>query len=77
MWEMVTRQTPFSGWNPLQIVRALDRGERLPIPGTCNESFGILITRCWSNEPTLRPLFEEIVTKLRELHLSLSEEEIH
>lgn len=66
--------------NPWTVVEKLKRGERLPVPehdqlpGPDNDRFGEhlddyieLMNQCWSEEPTDRPSFKAIVTKLKSL----------
>lgn len=48
LWELLTRQTPWEGMEPAQImfaVAAYDR--RPPLPSDCPAAFGQLITSCW------------------------------
>ena len=66
-------------FHDMQIVSALTRGERLPIPDRASlpgpdtlrfaglAGYIVLMQRCWAQEPSERPGFEEIVQCLRRL----------
>jgi len=61
LWELLTRLIPYAGKNTMQVVRSIDRGERLPIPDWCPPNYAKLINRCWDTDPTNRPSFPEIL----------------
>lgn len=48
----------------LQIMRAIDRGQRPEIPDNCPLPYKQLIQRCWCRDPKLRPTFEQILEQL-------------
>jgi len=64
MWELVSGEPPFEKLQSLQIVRALDKGERPKIPPGVNPAYSELIVRGWSQLPSARPTFRELVAKL-------------
>jgi len=63
MWECLTRQEPFAGLSPMQIVAALIRGERPHVetgPGASSyvalpKEYVDLMCQCWSATPEARP----------------------
>jgi serine/threonine protein kinase len=67
LWELLTRQEPFKGLNPMQIMRACDRGARPPLPPEprdCPAAFTALMERCWAKEPEARPSFRDALVAL-------------
>lgn len=73
LWELLTRQIPYAGKNTMQVVRSVDRGERLAIPPTCPPDYARLINLCWDTDPSLRPSFVTVLTTLEHMraeHLS-------
>jgi serine/threonine protein kinase len=79
LYELLTWTVPWGGADFWEIVSALTRGERLPIPDRASlpgpdtlrfaglAGYIVLMQRCWAQEPTQRPDFEEIVQCLRRL----------
>ncbi|PAA77659.1 hypothetical protein BOX15_Mlig031541g3, partial [Macrostomum lignano] len=68
LWELLTRQVPFRGLQPLQIVYSVvEEGERLPVPPQCPTGLSLLLEKCWSEDPTKRPTFGSIVSRLEKL----------
>lgn len=67
LWELLTRQIPYAGKNTMQVVRSVDRGERLSIPPTCPPDYAKLINVCWDNDPTTRPAFSSILVTLERM----------
>jgi serine/threonine protein kinase len=65
MWEIVTRQLPFENYEfNYEVLDAVKRGERLPLPSSCPSEMEILIKDCWKADPCERPLFDEIESRL-------------
>lgn len=69
LYEILTGKTPYSGYTPIQIVRALDSGKRPVLPDGDNKLFCDLIERCWNQDHTKRPEFSEIVNILEEMSM--------
>eukprot|EP00899_Mesostigma_viride_P028772 jgi/Mesvir1/907/Mv17468-RA.1 len=69
LWELITREEPFKGMHPMQIMRAIDRGERPPIPEGTLPEYKQLVNDAWHTEPRCRPTFEQskVVQDLKEL----------
>ena len=72
MWEVITRKEPWKGLHPMQIMRAIDRGERpvltadmIRVPAiTIGDEYDLLLQQCWHSDPELRPDFDEILQRL-------------
>ena len=69
---MVVRDEPFKGMHPMQVARAVDRGERPPLPPSsandaCPPAFRDLIERCWQKAPTSRPSFVDVLQQLKDM----------
>ena len=68
MWEIVTRQLPFSEYRfSYEVVQAVRAGERPVLPDDCEETLKSLIKDCWKGEPAQRPSFCDIEHRLEEL----------
>jgi serine/threonine protein kinase len=64
LWELVTRQHPFSEYNyqfMFELEDIIKTGGRPTIPADVPEDYAVLIRRCWSPDPTERPSFLEII----------------
>ncbi|XP_044119200.1 tyrosine-protein kinase HCK isoform X1 [Neovison vison] len=53
--------------NP-EVIRALERGYRMPRPEHCPEELYSIMTRCWKNRPEERPTFEYIQSVLDDFY---------
>ena len=53
--------------NP-EVIRALERGYRMPRPDNCPEELYNIMTRCWKNRPEERPTFEYIQSVLDDFY---------
>ncbi|KAG6543660.1 hypothetical protein Mapa_014843 [Marchantia paleacea] len=73
LWELITREEPFRGYHPMQIMRAIDRGERPTIPESCPHTYKQLVEDCWLKDPNGRPMFEEILARLGAMSINLFE----
>jgi len=65
LWECITRQDPYEGMAPFQVV--LNVGTKLMrpiIPESCPTAWVNLVTSCWSEVPSSRPSFDEIILLL-------------
>jgi serine/threonine protein kinase len=73
MWECLTRDEPFRGYSPMQIVATLLRGERpkLPTSRALPASYVRLLTECWATEPERRPTFAVALERLLEIATSM------
>eukprot|EP01102_Stenamoeba_stenopodia_P009474 TRINITY_DN2796_c0_g2_i2.p1 TRINITY_DN2796_c0_g2~~TRINITY_DN2796_c0_g2_i2.p1 ORF type:complete len:572 (-),score=128.79 TRINITY_DN2796_c0_g2_i2:239-1954(-) len=71
LWELITRQAPYAGIKPLQVLFAVVQGSRPQIPYNCPPGLSQLITSCWHHNPDRRPHFVDIITILKSLEASL------
>jgi hypothetical protein len=72
LWELLTLQEPFKGLEPMQVMRACDRGERPPLPPeprACPPAYCALMARCWAREPEKRPTFREALAELQTMQV--------
>lgn len=51
-------RTPYPGMSNQEVMRALERGYRMPRPENCPEELYDIMLRCWKNKPEDRPTFE-------------------
>jgi len=71
LWELVTREEPFSGMPAFQVIFAVGtKGARLPLPQVCPPELIKLIVSCWQEDPALRPPFSDIITYLERLNFA-------
>ncbi|EAX89180.1 TKL family protein kinase [Trichomonas vaginalis G3] len=65
LWELVTKQSPFEGLIPPQIVCTVSMFNRRPdIPPDTNPLLKHLIENCWDRDPKERPPFADILKYL-------------
>jgi len=65
MWEVFSNgERPYAAFDDADIVPELARGQRLPRPAGCPEPIFNLMVACWSQSPSNRPHFHEIVQEL-------------
>ncbi|PRW61246.1 Serine threonine- kinase CTR1 [Chlorella sorokiniana] len=79
LWELLTWQLPWQAANPWQVVAAVTRGDRLPLPSSAElpgphrlpppqyKAFLALLVRCWAQHPAERPTFGAVIESLRAL----------
>ena len=61
LWEICTRQTPWSGSNGTEVAIAVVKGKRLTIPSEVHPILSQLITSCWQHQADDRPDFKSIL----------------
>ncbi|GAM26026.1 hypothetical protein SAMD00019534_092010, partial [Acytostelium subglobosum LB1] len=65
LWELATREDPYEGMPTFQIVISVGQHKLRPImPAHVPAPFTRLITECWSEDPSQRPSFNDIVKRL-------------
>eukprot|EP01126_Amoeba_proteus_P044003 TRINITY_DN4868_c0_g1_i1.p1 TRINITY_DN4868_c0_g1~~TRINITY_DN4868_c0_g1_i1.p1 ORF type:complete len:432 (+),score=70.88 TRINITY_DN4868_c0_g1_i1:614-1909(+) len=65
LWELLTRERPYSDVNDFSVPVLVTRGERPAIPKNCDKEYRTLVTKCWHKQPLKRPSFDKILEKLR------------
>jgi serine/threonine protein kinase len=68
MWEVLTRQTPYSDpryRSDAQVKNAVLDGTRPQIPAGTPSELSFLIEECWEEVSSYRPQFKEIVSRLQ------------
>jgi class 3 adenylate cyclase len=73
LWELLTREQPYVGLSPAAVAVAVIRdGIRPPMPesegSTHPAEYEELTASCWHPDPTIRPTFLEIMTRLSSMH---------
>ncbi|KAL9961359.1 hypothetical protein ACROYT_G030281 [Oculina patagonica] len=62
LWEIETGgQVPYAALGGMEIVAALQRGERLQRPDGCSDEIFDIMKSCWHPKPSERPSFGELV----------------
>ena len=67
LFEILTGKTPYAGYTPIQIVRALDSGKRPELPKDCHPQLCELISLCWHQNYNIRPEFSVIIETLNSM----------
>ncbi|GJQ14531.1 hypothetical protein GpartN1_g6322.t1 [Galdieria partita] len=68
LWEMVAKQLPYYGIQPMQVaVAVLSKQMRPPLPPNCPAPLSQLIQLCWHQDPNRRPSFPEIMKLLEQM----------
>ncbi|KAK9511292.1 hypothetical protein O3M35_005872 [Rhynocoris fuscipes] len=68
MWEILTLGVkPFQGVRNNEVIGKLDNGERLPLPSGCPPRLYSLMVQCWEYEPSKRPSFNDLKSRLYEI----------
>ncbi|XP_037407899.1 serine/threonine-protein kinase PAK 3-like isoform X2 [Triticum dicoccoides] len=68
LWELVTQRIPWDTHNTMQVIGAVGFMDyRLEIPRDVDPQWASMIQSCWDSDPQLRPSFQELLERLREL----------
>lgn len=70
MWELYTRKRPFKGMNPRWVAQqVIEYGVRPSLDDTENwdPAYVQLMVKCWDENHTLRPSFDEILLHLENM----------
>ncbi|MCO5600010.1 hypothetical protein L7F22_054118 [Adiantum nelumboides] len=68
MWELATEEVPWDGLNAMQVVGAVGfMNQRLQIPDNIEPEWATLMKECWESDPKLRPSFQDITDRLKEM----------
>lgn len=65
LYEIVTLEKPFFGFNEVQLTKSVISGYRPPFKSDVSDPFKDLIEACWSEKPQKRPTFDDIVKNLK------------
>ncbi|KAM0939104.1 putative protein kinase TKL-Pl-6 family [Dioscorea sansibarensis] len=72
MWELLTGEEPYADLHYGAIIGGIVSNTlRPPIPENCDPDWRLLMEQCWSAEPSERPSFTEIASRLRAMAASL------
>ncbi|XP_025732026.1 tyrosine-protein kinase HCK isoform X1 [Callorhinus ursinus] len=78
LMEIVTYgRIPYPGMTNPEVIRALERGYRMPRPEHCPEELYNIMTRCWKNRPEERPTFEYIQSVLDDFYTATESQYQH
>ena len=55
---------PFQGVANEKVIGKIENGERLALPQNCPPALYLIMMECWSYEPSKRPRFQELKTRL-------------
>ena len=69
-YEILTGNIPFITLTQTEVKRSVLAGGRPQLPDECPNELRSLIEACWSPEPSARPDFGDICSKLRHLKYS-------
>ncbi|MCO5581836.1 hypothetical protein L7F22_035725 [Adiantum nelumboides] len=76
LWELATEQVPWTNLNPMQVVGAVGfMDQRLTVPEAVDFNWASLVKDCWIGDPKLRPSFQEITDRLKEIFRQLPKPE--
>eukprot|EP00794_Sanderia_malayensis_P004749 gene4749-5373_t len=65
MWEILMYGVkPFQGVANEKVIGKIENGERLPLPANCPPSMYHVMMDCWSYEPSKRPRFSDLKSRL-------------
>ncbi|XP_021367912.1 ephrin type-B receptor 1-B-like isoform X3 [Mizuhopecten yessoensis] len=65
MWEIISYgERPYWNWSNQDVIRAVEKGYRLPPPMDCPEAIHQLMLDCWQKDRGNRPKFVQIVKSL-------------
>ena len=65
LYEILTNEKPFFGFNEFQLAKKILSGYRPSFNENVSDPFKTLIESCWSEKPQKRPSFDEIVKNLK------------
>ncbi|CAA7017079.1 unnamed protein product [Microthlaspi erraticum] len=68
LWELATEKIPWETLNAMQVIGAVGfMNQRLEIPKDVDPRWISIMESCWHSDTTLRPTFQELMEKLRDL----------
>eukprot|EP01025_Chloroclados_australasicus_P061853 TRINITY_DN8124_c0_g1_i1.p1 TRINITY_DN8124_c0_g1~~TRINITY_DN8124_c0_g1_i1.p1 ORF type:complete len:1161 (+),score=110.82 TRINITY_DN8124_c0_g1_i1:144-3626(+) len=73
IWEMYTKEKPWKGFIPVQIVnQVLNLKNRPQIPADCPDCLKDLMERCWAQDPQTRPSAEEFCNQVKQCWMRIN-----
>lgn len=68
MWEVYTDGCfPYGGCSNEEVQTMVTEGRKLHVPTHCTEDVSVLMQAMWESEPTQRPLFKDIRSRLNQM----------
>ncbi|XP_074576610.1 uncharacterized protein LOC141833126 isoform X2 [Curcuma longa] len=68
LWELVTEKIPWYDLNSMQVIAAVGfMDQRLDLPADLDQQWVSIIQSCWQSEPKLRPTFQELIERFKDL----------
>ncbi len=64
VWELLTRQRPYTNIDPLRLTMEVAKGMRPTLPRSGDPKLVDLMKRCWDDDPSARPSFAKILSEL-------------
>ncbi|XP_068648563.1 uncharacterized protein [Aristolochia californica] len=72
MWELLTGEEPYADLHYGAIIGGIVSNTlRPPVPESCDPEWRSLMEKCWASEPSERPSFTQIASKLRSIAAAL------
>jgi len=68
LWELICREVPHDGLDPIDIRSKVEKGEPLRMPYGVDPRLGQLINDCRAVAPEKRPTFEQVVKVLSDFN---------
>lgn len=66
LWELLTCEIPYRGVESSRIIIGIGYNQlKLHLPSSCPDGLKLLMTMCWSLQPTNRPSFKQILLHLQ------------
>jgi len=66
MWEVLARQVPYQGMQPMQIAFGVcQQNLRPPIPPQSPQQLVSVMVQCWAADPAQRPTFADVLNSLK------------
>merc|ERR1712176_1167375 len=76
LYELLTGKVPWEGLNAMQVVGAVAfQDKRLAVPEGVNPQVAELMKQCWASAPGDRPSFEKILSVLRGVIRTVTQEQ--
>jgi len=66
-WELITHKVPYEGKPQIQMINAIVEGKHPKFPKDVDSEYHKLVEECWKMDPTQRPDFIEICSRLKKI----------